>query len=307
MDAHRCSEHHGSLDSRDGAAGEQPLLSRPVDLDSAAGFYPLVYAGASGKPSSQFCDEGDLDGFDVKGKIVVCELGGDVPRVLKGQVVHNASGAGMILVNQFPQGYDTLADVQVLPASHVDYAAAPAQPSSSTSTPRQTPWHGSCSEVQCSAPSIVFFSSRGPNMQDPGILKPDVTGPGVAVRSRSTFLVTASAGTTYNIISGTSMSTPHLSGIAAFIKSKHPDWSPAAIKSAIMTTADIDDRSGNRLLDEHRSPASFFATGAGHVNPEMAADPGLVYDIAPSDYISYLCGMYTNQEVSVIARRAVNC
>ncbi|KAK3144004.1 hypothetical protein QOZ80_4AG0307670 [Eleusine coracana subsp. coracana] len=283
--------------------------------DSAPAFRPLVYAGASGKPFAQFCDSGDLDGLDVRGKIVVCELGGEVPRVFKGQVVQKAGGAGMILVNQYPQGYDTLADAHVLPASHVDYAAGSAIKlyiNSTTSPTARIVFHGTVLGAS-PAPSIVFFSSRGPNQQDAGILKPDVTGPGVNVLAAWPFPVGPPSsspplpGTTYNIISGTSMSTPHLSGVAAFVKSKHPDWSPAAIKSAIMTTADVDDRAGTPLLDEQHSVASFFATGAGHVNPVKATNPGLVYDIAPSDYISYLCGKYTNQQVSVIARRPVNC
>jgi hypothetical protein len=103
------------------------------------------------------------------------------------------------------------------------------------------------------------------------------------------------------------MSAPHLSGVAALIKSKHPHWSPAAIKSAIMTTADVTDRAGNPILNEQRVPADLFATGAGHVNPEKAMDPGLVYDIAASDYIGYLCGLYSSRNVSVVARKRVDC
>jgi len=103
------------------------------------------------------------------------------------------------------------------------------------------------------------------------------------------------------------MSTPHLSGIAAFVKSKHPDWSPAAIRSAIMTTADVTDRAGNAIRNEQRVASDLFATGAGHVNPEKAADPGLVYDMAPSDYVGFLCGLYSSQNVSVVARRRVDC
>ncbi|XP_040256475.2 subtilisin-like protease 3 [Aegilops tauschii subsp. strangulata] len=75
----------------------------------------------------------------------------------------------------------------------------------------------------------------------------------------------------------------------------------------MMTTADTTDRSGNPILNEQRATANFFATGAGHVNPMKATDPGLVYDIAPVDYIGYLCRMYTTQQVSVIARRPIDC
>ncbi|XP_066396595.1 uncharacterized protein [Miscanthus floridulus] len=103
------------------------------------------------------------------------------------------------------------------------------------------------------------------------------------------------------------MSTPHLNGIATFIKSKHPGWSPVEIRSAIMTTADVTDRAGNAILNEQRVASDLFATGAGHVNPEKAVDPGLVYDIAPSDYVGFLCGC-TNvgEEVSSVYYAAVD-
>jgi subtilisin family serine protease len=283
-------------------------------------FYPLVYAGASGRPYAELCGNGSLDGLDVRGKIVLCELGGgpgrNITRVLKGAVVQSAGGAGMVLLNRFAQGYSTPADAHVLPASHVDYAAASAIKSyvNSTSNPTaQILFEGTILGGTPPAPSIVSFSSRGPSLENPGILKPDITGPGVNVLAAWPFQVgpPSSApllpGPTFNVISGTSMSAPHLSGVAALIKSKHPRWSPAAIKSAIMTTADATDRAGNPILDEQRVAADWFATGAGHVNPEKAADPGLVYDIAASDYVGYLCSMYNSQNVSVIARRPVDC
>ncbi|KAL6652244.1 hypothetical protein ACP70R_011169 [Stipagrostis hirtigluma subsp. patula] len=285
---------------------------------SPSTYYPLVYAGASGKPFAELCGDGSLDGMDVRGKIVLCELGSgpghNITRIMKGAVVQSAGGAGMILMNQFAQGHDTFAEAHVLPASHVDYDAGVAIKSyinSAASPVAQFLFRGTLLGTS-PAPSIVFFSSRGPSLQNPGILKPDITGPGVNVLAAWPFQVgppsePVPAGPTFNVISGTSMSTPHLSGIAALIKSKHPDWSPAAIKSAIMTTADVTDRAGNPILDEQHVQASFFATGAGHVNPEKAADPGLVYDVAPSDYIGYLCGLYASQNVSVIARRRVDC
>jgi subtilisin family serine protease len=281
-------------------------------------FYPLVYAGASGKPYAELCGNGSLDGMDVRGKIVLCELGGgpghNITRILKGAVVRSAGGAGMILLNTFPQGYNTLADAHVLPASHVDYAAASAIKSYVNSTSNATAqiiFEGTILGTP-PAPSIAAFSSRGPSLENPGILKPDITGPGVNVLAAWPFQVGPPSapvlpGPTFNVISGTSMSAPHLSGVVALVKSKHPHWSPAAIKSAIMTTADATDRAGNPILNEQRVPADLFATGAGHVNPEKAADPGLVYDIAANDYIGYLCSLYDSQNVSVIARRPVDC
>jgi hypothetical protein len=220
----------------------------------------------------------------------------------------------MILANELPDGYSTLADVHVLPASHVSYAAGVEIKKyiNSTANPvAQILFKGTVLGTK-PAPAITSFSSRGRSPQNPGILKPDITGPGVSVLAAWPFAVGPPGsqllpGPTYNFESGTSMSTPHLSGIAALIKSKHPDWSPAAIKSAIMTTADSTDKSGDPIVDEQHKPADLFATEAGHVNPDKAVDPGLVYDIAPADYIGFLCGMYTSKEVSVIARRSVDC
>ncbi|KAM3369326.1 hypothetical protein ACQJBY_017304 [Aegilops geniculata] len=277
-------------------------------------FYPLVSAGASGKPFAEFCGNGSLDGVDAKGKIVLCELTRDISAMNQGQVVLSAGGVGMILANQFAQGYDTLAQENILPAASVDYLAGAAIKLylSSAANPVATIGFKGTVLGTSPAPSIIFFSSRGPSRQGPGVLKPDITGPGVNVLAAWPFQVGPPSapvlpGPTFNIISGTSMSTPHLAGIAALIKSKHPDWSPAAIKSAMMTTADITDRSGNPILNEQRVAANLFATGAGHVNPMKAADPGLVYDITPEDYIGYLCSMYTSQQVSVIARRPIDC
>ncbi|KAI5010418.1 hypothetical protein ZWY2020_012555 [Hordeum vulgare] len=276
----------------------------------------LVYAGASSTPFAQFCGNGSLDGFNVKNRIVLCDRGGNVGRVDKGAEVLRAGGAGMVLTNQFIDGYSLLADAHVLPASHVSYAAGLEIKNyiNSTANPMlKIVFRGTVLGTS-PAPAITSFSSRGPSTQNLDILKPDITGPGVSVLAAWPFQVGPPSwvppmptAPTFNIISGTSMSTPHLAGIAALIKSKHPDWSPAAIKSAIMTTADVTDRSGTPIVNEQHKAADFFAMGAGHVNPDKAMDPGLVYDTATGDYIGFLCSMYTDQEVSVIARQSVNC
>ncbi|KAL3598989.1 hypothetical protein D5086_006907 [Populus alba] len=97
-------------------------------------------------------------------------------------------------------------------------------------------------------------------------------------------------------------------GIAALLKSSHPYWSPAAIKSAIMTTADTLNMEGKLIVDQTLQPADIFATGAGHVNPSRANNPGLVYGIQPDDYIPYLRGLVdADNEVSIIVHEQVKC
>lgn len=101
------------------------------------------------------------------------------------------------------------------------------------------------------------------------------------------------------------MACPHVSGITALIRAAHPSWSPAAARSAIMTTADVLDRYGKPILDGSE-PASLLAMGAGHINPSRALDPGLVYDIEPQDYVIHLCSLgYTKSEMFAITHRYV--
>ncbi|XP_042432626.1 subtilisin-like protease [Zingiber officinale] len=100
------------------------------------------------------------------------------------------------------------------------------------------------------------------------------------------------------------MPAPHLSGVAALIKAAHLDWSPAVVKSGIMTTSDIIDKDGNPIKDEQHNKASFLGMGADNVNPFKAADPGLVYDIEPNDYVRFLCGLgYSDKQAEIVTHR----
>ncbi|CAN1147464.1 Subtilisin-like protease 4 [Linum perenne] len=286
---------------------------QPKDYFGSEQLLPLVFAGTAGSLSnSSFCGKGSLDGADVKGKIVVCERGGGVGRIAKGQLVKDAGGAAMILVNTQADGFSTLADLHVLPAAHlnfVDGEKIKAYLNSTTSPIGMIMFKGTV-EGDSSAPSMVSFSSRGPTTQSKGILKPDIIGPGANILAAWPFSLENSTvvAPTFNIISGTSMSCPHLSGVAALLKSSHPSWSPAAIKSAMMTTTDVLNMAGKPIVDENYQPANVFATGSGHVNPTRANNPGLIYDIKPEEYISYLCGLgYTDQQVEKIVRRGIKC
>lgn len=166
---------------------------------------------------------------------------------------------------------------------------------------------GASSQSSPQSITIPPFSSRGPSHKNGGVLKPDIVGPGVNILAAVPRSV---RGPNFGSLSGTSMSAPHLSGIAALIKSAHPTWSPAAIKSAIMTTADTSDLHGTPITDETRRPASYFAVGAGHVNPAKTIDPGLVYDISAEEYVPYLRGLgYPDDQVNriIYPAPAVNC
>ncbi|KAK4571053.1 hypothetical protein RGQ29_029765 [Quercus rubra] len=131
--------------------------------------------------------------------------------------------------------------------------------------------------------NVAYFSSRGPSSISPAILKPDVAAPGVHILAA---VSPHNPEIAYNFQSGTSMATPHVSGIVALLKSLHPDWSPAAIKSALVTTVFAEG--------EPMKLADPFDYGGGIVNSNRAADPGLVYDMGTADYIQYLCAMGNN-------------
>lgn len=143
------------------------------------------------------------------------------------------------------------------------------------------------------APSVAYFSSRGPSTLIPGILKPDISAPGVGILAAwpptipPTMLppITDPRSVHWNFLSGTSMSCPHVTGVVAVLKSIHPDWSPAVIKSALMTTAMNIDATGDTILAQGTMQGSTpFDVGAGSINPSEAFDPGLVYDIDKKDY-----------------------
>jgi len=145
---------------------------------------------------------------------------------------------------------------------------------------------------------MAAFSARGPGPV-PGVLKPDVTAPGVNILAGFTpDAANATPGESYAYLSGTSMSTPHVAGVAALLLQEHPDWSPAAIKSALMTTA-RQSVSGAGAED----PAIPFDFGAGHIVPNAAVTPGLIFDAGADDYDAFACGI---ESPAVSAERCAN-
>lgn len=277
---------------------------------------PVVYSGDCG---SKYCYPGQLDPKKVAGKLVLCDRGGNA-RVEKGSAVKLAGGVGMILANLADSGEELVADSHLIPATMVGQKAGDKIREYVKSDPSPTAtivFRGTVIGKSPAAPRVAAFSSRGPNHVTPEILKPDVIGPGVNILAGWT----GSTGPTdleidprrveFNIISGTSMSCPHVSGLAALLKGAHRTWTPAAIKSALMTTAYNLDNSGNIFTDlatdEQSSP---FVHGSGHVDPNRALDPGLVYDLETSDYVNFLCSIgYEGDDIARFVRDSsrVNC
>jgi len=133
---------------------------------------------------------------------------------------------------------------------------------------------------------MASFSSRGPGPTF-DILKPDVTAPGVNILAGFTpDAANATKGENFAYLSGTSMSTPHVAGVAALLLQAHPTWSPAALKSALMTTA-----RRNLTQADGETAAGPFELGAGHIVPNDAVDPGIVYDVSDEEYDAFACGI----------------
>lgn len=284
--------------------------------------YPLVYAGSEGSDgySSSLCLEGSLDPKTVRGKIVLCDRGIN-SRATKGEVVKKAGGIAMILANGVFDGEGLVADCHVLPATAVGATSGDeireyiSEASRSKSAAMATIiFKGTRLHVR-PAPVVASFSARGPNPETPEILKPDVIAPGLNILAAwpdkvgPSGLVSDKRHTEFNILSGTSMACPHVSGLAALLKAAHPQWSPAAIKSALMTTAYTVDNRGEAMQDESTGNSSTVMDyGAGHVHPQKAMNPGLIYDLNTYDYVDFLCNSnYTIKNIQTVTRKKADC
>jgi len=260
-----------------GASTTGPLET-PAQIVTAAS---VKLAGAATLDASR-CFDGTLDPAKATGKVVVCDRGVNA-RIDKGFEVKRAGGVGMVLVNVSPNSIN--GDYHPIPATHVtdtdgNAIKAYIAEADASATAKIVPLTAEELAAAPQVPEITDFSSRGPSTTTGGdILKPDIAAPGNDV-------VAAVAppfnhGRSFDFYSGTSMASPHIAGIGALVKAKHPTWLPSEIKSAIMTSA----------RDTVSSADDPFAQGAGFVNPNGAADPGLVYPATANEYRQYLVGL----------------
>ncbi|HET7471953.1 MAG TPA: S8 family peptidase [Candidatus Limnocylindrales bacterium] len=254
---------------------------------SLPSFKQIVTAGSVKLASAAVADAnrcfaGTLDPALATGKIVVCDRGVNA-RIDKSFEVKRAGGAGMVLANVSPNSLN--GDYHAVPSVHInntDGAAVKAYiaDQASAAVARIVPLTGAELAAAPQVPEITDFSSRGPSTTTGGdILKPDIAAPGNDVVAA--VAPPGNHGRSFDFYSGTSMASPHIAGIGALVKALHPTWLPSEIKSAIMTSAG----------DTVSSAGNPFAQGAGFVNPNGAADPGLVYPTTAGEYRQYLVSL----------------
>lgn len=266
-----------------------PQITGASLTEGTGGRFPLVDAEDAG---DDLCNPGALDPAVVDGNIVLCRRGA-IARAAKSEAVAIAGGVGMILYNNSDDG-NLFTDNHFVPSVHVnltdglkmkDYIDAKSNPRVSITTGEKA--------TNDSAPAMTIFSSRGANPSFSDLIKPDVTAPGHQILAGASPVVApgGTQGQLFQSISGTSMSSPHVAGLFALLAQAHPDWSAAATKSALMTTAHQD------VLDNDRvTAADPFEMGAGHVAPgkprrkNSMFKPGLVYDADLFDYAAFTCG-----------------
>ncbi|KAL1201805.1 Subtilisin-like protease SBT3.13 [Cardamine amara subsp. amara] len=264
-------------------------------------FAESLFTGPEISTGLAFLDSDSDDDVDVKGKTVLVFssatriAGKDVAAIISAQKPEDAlspqcNGSPGIGVD-YELGTDILQYIRTTRSPTVRISAT----TTLTGQPATT--------------KVASFSSRGPNSLSPAILKPDIAAPGVNILAGlNPHNPEGDKG--FGFMSGTSMSTPVVSGIVALLKSLHPKWSPAAMRSALVTTAWRTSPSGEPIFAQGSSKklADPFDYGGGLVNPERAAKPGLVYDMGIGDYINYMCSAgYNDSSISRVLSKKTKC
>lgn len=253
----------------------------------------MTLGGTVAPEDARLCGSGPSDSAtnpwspgDLAGLIVVCERG-SYGRVQKGEFVAEAGAVGYILAQPEAVGGGEsalVADPHVLPAVHITYDSYQALLAYLDNAPGNV--NGTIAGTTLDKDPVygdvmASFSSRGPNSSLPlaDILVPKVTAPGRDILAAYHQGAGGDGDYTYNVISGTSMSSPHVAGAGALLAALHPDWTPAEIESALMTTAVtvVFD-------DDGTTPATPFARGSGRVSLGDAAQAGLLLDVTTAEF-----------------------
>ena len=180
-----------SLVGMSGGGSAAPADMRGQSVTAGYGPAPIVYAGDYGYPlcgdgpANEATGEAALNPFPAgtfHGEIVVCDRG-TYGRVEKGQNVQEGGAGGFVLLNDEPSGDSLIADAYTLPGVHLTYAQGLVlKPWLASGTGHTASITGTVTDVNAANGDVMAsFSSRGQNPSVPGVIKPDVTAPGVDI------------------------------------------------------------------------------------------------------------------------------
>ncbi|KAG0479155.1 hypothetical protein HPP92_013874 [Vanilla planifolia] len=282
--------------------------------------YSLIYGGdaaAKFTPVSEAsnCYPGSLDVKKAAGKIVVCiNSEPSVTRRVKRLVAEDAGAKGLILIDEaekeipFDSGSFAFSEVSDREGNQIlEYMNSTKNPTAIILSTVEVDWFKP-------APTVAYFSSRGPGGLTESILKPDLIAPGVGILAATMPAVnreTTPEGkkpSSFAIKSGTSMSCPHVAGAAAFVQAAHPRWTPSMIKSALMTTATSTNNLGKAITTSSGETADSHDMGAGEISPFRALSPGLVFETTTEDYQYFLCYYgYKDHVIRSVTGTKFNC
>ncbi|KAL6493016.1 hypothetical protein OROGR_032775 [Orobanche gracilis] len=246
--------------------------------------HPLIYGSSAQSNSNNHekaynasnCIPGSLDAHKVKGKNILCESKDGIDGFGdKHYALRKQGAAGMISIDniyrQFPLSF--LTDLVGAVVGEDDGARLLSYVNSTSLTLGYKP-----------APVVAYISSRGPPYGIPNLLKPDIAAPGVGILA-AWLAVPGKEPPLFVIRSGTSMACPHVSGLAAILKSAYPTWTIQKnnLDAPITTLKGLK--------------ATPYDIGAGQMNLLGALHPGLVYETDTNDYIQFLCNKGYNASV----------
>ncbi|KAK7276690.1 hypothetical protein RIF29_17834 [Crotalaria pallida] len=270
------------------------FTSNGTKIPLVVGARASTYPNCSSDIDAENCYPSCLDRKQIKGKVVLCASLGGL------EVGYEFGAFGAIV--KYDEYDNPIVPFPALALDSKTYNLTLSYANSSNSPHVEILKSETIRDMD--APLVAEFSSRGPNPIVGEIMKPDISAPGVDIlaafspTAKPSEYVEDNRSVKYNILSGTSMSCPHVAGIAAYVKSFHPDWSPAAIKSSIMTTA----KPMKGTQDKE------FAYGTGHVNPLQAINPGLIFNLSKVDYANLLCNIgYDTKKVRQISGDDFTC
>ncbi len=216
------------------------------------------------KPAqAALCPYDSLDAAGADGKIVVCERG-EVPRLEKSHTVHLAGGAGVVLVNGV--GEDLTADLHSVPTLNV--SATTGRKLRGQLGGGKVRGHMVGTTTGDDTRQLGWSATGNP---DAATVKPDLMAPGLGRLTATTRALGR-----WDLLSGTSAAAADVSGMAAALRSRQPDWSAARIRSALSTTS-------SSLWDP-------LSSGAGLADLKAAQRAGLVQDVDASAWRQYAEG-----------------